>query len=353
MLSTARTPGFTLLVIGLLLTASVLLSRRPYYNWDMFPYMALVLEDDQVPFDSTHLRVFREARNSMPGDDFDAISARQPVLLRDAGAFQDILPYFRIKPGYIVTIRTLHAAGLPPLMATWLPSIVSFFLLGLALCLWACTLAPARAAALFTFVVAFSPPMISLARYSSPDMLCAMVSAVGLMGVLGTRLHFGLGLLLTAIALRPDAVLLFLPVLAALRWAGRVSWATTMAWFAGALLIILLAFQGTEVLTELTFAQLHWDDRAALYLASADSLIRSYTLPLVIVAVVLLFLRRGPGQPDMVSLMLYASLISIIMRFLLHPFVEDRFHLPAYLLILMAGWITVSTRLFQPVTGKS
>ncbi len=353
MLPSARTPGLTLLVIGLLLTVSVLLSRRPYYNWDMFPYMALVLEDNREPFDSTHLRVYREARRSMPDKDFEAISARQPELMRDATAFQDVLPYFRIKPGYIWTTRALHASGIPPLRATWLPSIVSFFLLGSALCLWAGRLAPSRVAALFTFVVAFSPPMISLARYSSPDMLCALLSALGLMGVLGTRLHLGLGLLVVAITVRPDSALLFFPVVSALGLARLLSWPTALAWLAGALMIILLLFQGTELLQELTFAHLHWGDRADLYLASVDSLINSYTVPLVIVAVVLLFLRRKQGQPEVVSLLLYASLISIVVRFLLHPYVEDRFHLPAYLVILMAGWTTVSARLFQPVTGKS
>ena len=107
-----------------------MLARKPYYNWDMFPYMAIALSDQSVPFSATHELVYSQAQSQMPAGDFKAVSERQILLKNDPQAFFAILKYFEIKPGYNLTVKLLHRLGLSVLSATYAPSIVGYFLIG-------------------------------------------------------------------------------------------------------------------------------------------------------------------------------------------------------------------------------
>lgn len=339
------------LLIGVILAASVMLAYRPYYNWDMFPYMALILEKPGTPFDSTHRETYRQARSQMPPQDFHAISARQPVLRDNAGAFQEILPYYRVKPGYTLLATGLAYVGIPTLMATWLPSILSYGLLCLALYYWSRSVSPPFAAALFTLVAGFSPPMIDLARYSSPDMLCALISLIGTIGVLGRR-TWGLPVMALSLTVRPDAVLVFLPMLAALRMAGHITTIRSALWAVGASAYLFLLFFDTGLIEEFAFFGLTISERLTLYqTALITTLPGTYVIPLTAVGVWVLWLRRKAARPDLLQLLVWAALISMVARLLLQPYAEDRFNLPGYLVILLAGWSTVSGRLFARGTA--
>jgi hypothetical protein len=341
---------YTMLVAGLLLVAAFVLARRPYYNWDMFPYMAIIMANPGEPFVQTHQRVFEEARSQMPKDDFEAITARQPELREDPAAFHDILRYHTIKPGYTAVAKLLYTLGIHPLAATWLPSVGSYFLLGILLYSWSRKHAPAPAAALFTFVIALAPPLIDLARYSSPDMLCTLISAAGLALILSDKASWGIGLLTTAILVRPDAVLLLIPVVVVHAVRKTLPPWQAGAWLAAGVALTIYLFGDSGVVGEFTFMDYSAGDRLALIRQGLLILAASYTLPMVIVAVVILLVRRSS---DLISLLVWAALLSIFVRYLLHPFIEDRFHLPAYLGILMATWQTISQRVFQLGASKS
>lgn len=339
-----------MLVAGLLLVAAIVLARRPYYNWDMFPYMAIIMANPGEPFVQTHQRVYAEAKSHMPRQDFEAISARQPELREDAAAFQDILRYHTIKPGYTGIAKLLYTLGIHPLAATWLPSIGSYFLLGLLLFWWSRRHAPASAAAMFTFVIALAPPLIDLARYSSPDMLCALVSAAGLVLILTDKTSWGVALMTTAILVRPDAVLLLVPVVFVVAWRRLLPYWQAGAWLAAGMILTVYLFGDLSVVGEYTFAAYNTGERLTLFRQGLPTMAASYTVPMIIAAFVILLYRRSW---DLISLLVWAALVSILIRYLLHPFIEDRFHLPAYLVILAATWQTMSERVFKPSVSKS
>lgn len=341
---------YTLLVAGILLAASLVLARRPYYNWDMFPYMAIIMASPEVPFAVTHQRVYREAQSHMPEYDYKAIAARQPELKEDPTAFEAILRYHTLKPGYTAVAGLLFYLGVNPLAATWLPSIISYFMLGLVLFSWSRKLAPVPAAALFTFVIVLAPPMIDLARYSSPDMLCALVFTAGFVLVLRNLTNWGVAVMTLSILVRPDAVLLTAPVVGVLAVRKQLPLIQAIAWLAGGILLSLYLVGDQRVIGEYLLDESSFNERLALYRQGLTNLGNSFVIPMVTVAVFTLLLRRST---DLVSLFLWGTLLSMIARYLLHPFVEDRFFLPAYLVILLLTWHTVSPRVFQPGASKS
>jgi Gpi18-like mannosyltransferase len=206
------------------------------------------------------------------------------------------------------------------------------------------------AAALFTFVIVLAPPLIDLARYSSPDMLCTLVFTAGFVLVLLDITTWGVAVMTLSILVRPDAVLLTAPLVGVLALRRQLPVGQAVAWLTIGLLpaLYLIGAQGVigeYLLTETTFSQ-----RIAHYQEGLSNLGNSYVVPMVLVAVFTLLVRRST---DHLSLFLWGALVSITGRYLLHPFMEDRFYLPAYLVILLVTWQTISPRVFRPGASKS
>ncbi len=335
-----------LAILAILLTVTVLVIRRPYYNWDMFPYMAIAIGHESVPFDSTHREVYRIARATLPPADFDAISTRQPDLMSDAAAFEGILKYYTIKPGYNLVVAGLCSLGINPVTATALPSAVSYFLLGCLLLFWTLHTGPAGPAGLFTLVIALAPSLIDLARYSSPDMLCALISTAGIMLILAARPITGMTFLLAAVWIRPDAALLLAIATFALTMSSNLRWPAAAVFLLAAIGSILFLFKGSSLFSEYLLLESSANDRMSAYLEGMGSVFRSYTIPAIVLSAVLLQFRKALRKNDPGYWLVLAASATLFARYLLHPFVEDRFHLPAYSLILLISWDTLVGRLY-------
>ncbi|MEJ0055338.1 MAG: hypothetical protein WDN75_06600 [Bacteroidota bacterium] len=183
----------------ILLAVSAFIYRKPYYNWDMFPYMALAARNASIPFDSTHAHIYKDAALNMPPHDFEAISQREPVLRSSPREFESILKYFEIKPGYNFVVRSIHLSGLNLLASTYLPSVISYFLIGCLMLVWLQKIVPLPYSAVAALTIMASPFLITTARFSSPDMLCAIFSFAGLFIMLEYSVMIGLitGLIVT------------------------------------------------------------------------------------------------------------------------------------------------------------
>jgi hypothetical protein len=330
--------------ILILLTVSALLYKKPYYNWDMFPYMALAAQNSTTPFDSTHLQIYREAALNMPQHDFDAISQRQPELMKDPNAFKSILKYFEIKPAYNLAVRLIHSVGFNLVTATYLPSIISYFLIGCVTLLWMQKIVPSPFSVVASLAIMASPFLVTTSRYSSPDMLCAVVALLGLFIMLESSVMIGLIVSLIAITVRPDAVILYLFVIFAFQRTGRLSSATASTFRVLAVLITIFTLKGPDLLMEYLFTNTTQGNGSLIQnyidgLSNGLNSILDSQLPLfVLIAIVTLFLMKRSGihlTKDVWSLLILATIGTFIVRFFLHPDVEDRFFIACYLIIIL------------------
>ncbi len=316
--------------------------------------MAIASSNPSVPFDSTQREVYRIARAELPPQDFEAISSRQPELMKDATNFQGILKYFIIKPGYNAFVWVLYHLGANLVAATYLPSLFSYLTLGLLLFWWTLRTGPPMLAGLATVVIMLAPPMVDLARYSSPDMLCAMVSAIGLILVISSRNLPGLLVLLAAVLIRPDAFILLLLITPVLMLLGQIKWSTGLAISLLGGAIVLYLFGGTALFKEFLIPE--GASLGVAYGAGLGSVFHSYAYPAIGLGVITLYGRFRLGHyliRDQGSLLLLSAMTSILIRYLLHPVVEDRFLLPGYLLILLITWQTITEKLYpKPHAGN-
>ncbi len=342
--SSIVTPALLLGLLGI----SLLLARRPYYNWDMFPYVAIVIAQPGVPFDSTHREVYRAAKAELPIQDFQAISSRQPKLMEDPAAFQEILKYFTIKPGYTWLARGFYHLGAKPVMSTWLPSVISYFLVGVLVYFHARRHAPPMPSALFVMIIAPSPQFLDLARYSSPDMLCALVSTAGIILLLRSLTIPGLALLAVAVWIRPDSAIFLMLTVGLLWFMKQITWyqGTALVLVTVASLWLLLGNSGLineYLLLDYSLSE-HWD----AFRTGLGSLFKSLTLPMIALAVGTIYFRQSHAN-DLRTWLLAATIGTLLLRFLLHPFTEDRFNLPAYLVIFLIAWESMAQRYYGEV----
>lgn len=329
-----------IVIIAALLVMTIMtifLAKRPYYNWDMFPYMAMEAMKPGEPFAETHQKVYLHAQEKMLPDDFERISQRQPALMADPALFQDILRYFAIKPLYLGAVSAFHWIGVDLLDATYMPSIVSFFLFGVLFIFWATRKGPLLPAMVLTAFTLVNPLVIDMARYSSPDMMCTFFSLAGFIAITSGHFKSGLCLLFLTIFIRPDACLLMGAVTAALLWTKQISRTQAIVAITLSAVAVAFLFRGMSIKEYLVIG-----NEDLNFAAGFTSLIHSYTIPFVLAAGAGLYWLYRSGVAvfaDSPSLLLMAALGTIIMRFVLHPAIEDRFHAPAYLLVMMLLWL--------------
>jgi len=325
------------------------LYQRPYYNWDIFPYMALTASHSEESIDGLHARVYREASSEMPADDFTAVAARQPECQRDPNRFGSMLPYYQIKPGYLLMTRFFHSVGFSLVAATYMPSIISFFLITCLLGWWLHRILPNQFVYPITWVISLMPFLLMTARYSSPDMPCALLLMAGLyLSTTGPHLAGPL-LLLLAIPVRPDAVVFVIPILIALVLSHQIKPRQALLLGIAALTTTIWTLDGLSRVPEYFFTAQPWSanwtipEAFIVYLSGLrhglPSFINSSAMQFIFLAVVTLGIQLQQGNKILNNLwaqLTLASLISMLLRYGLHPWVEDRFLIPVYLTILIS-----------------
>ena len=317
--------------------------------------MALAIADPSVPFGKTHAEVYVAAAAQMPSKDFTAISQRQPLLMKQPEAFENILKYYEIKPGYVLIVKIFHFLGFNLVTSTYLPSVVSYFFIGCLLFVWLQKIFDVQFAALITLVVAASPFLIITARYSSPDMLCAAVSLAALFLISEVSVSFGVVLFVFAIPIRPDVVILYLLTILMLykskKFPAKNSWMLGVA----GIIVTLRSLGNILPLQEFFFTTPSYSSSwsAAEMLSGygqglwggLNSFVNSQTSVFIFLATITLYLRTKANYKittDFWSLLLIGILATIMVRFLLHPVIEDRFQITPYLIIIIALCKTIS-----------
>ncbi len=156
------------------------------------------------------------------------------------------------------------------------------------------------------------------------------------------------GLLVTglAITVRPDAVIVCLLFILALYLGRMASLRIALAVAAASLVLTLLVIGDLRLLREFLFTDadysLSWNtmEMRHHYLTSVrmglPTIWQTSALVFMTLGMTGLFLRRkNPRSGDLWSMLLVAAMASMIIRYLLHPVIEDRFMVTEYLLIIM------------------
>ncbi len=166
-----------ILFAGLLIFVCRYHYKHPRYNWDMLPYMAVVLGYDHT--EDVHRQIYSTAKKEIPQQAFhqltDSTNKYRWSVFQSAQIFTLQLPYYVVKPLYTGLAFIFYKSGIPLTKATVLPSLISFFFIGILFFYWLQKYLPVIVAMIAAAAIAVWGPIMAVAGLSSPDGVSALI----------------------------------------------------------------------------------------------------------------------------------------------------------------------------------
>ncbi|MFC0773518.1 hypothetical protein [Terrimonas alba] len=161
-----------------LLLIAIYAYRRPLYNWDMLGYIALVIQKTHKDVNEIHQKTYSSVKEVVPETNYTlqiAGNERRKRWAAYPNEFYSILPFYAIKPAYVELVNLAYKMGCSLPIATVLPSILAYILIGFLVFYWLAKYLKFLFAFLVSLFIMYSEPLISLARLSTPDALSALL----------------------------------------------------------------------------------------------------------------------------------------------------------------------------------
>ena len=182
---------FLLIYCAIILFVSIYSLKKPAYNWDILPYMGVILSYENIDVKTIHDSVYNIAKKQIPSAFYnrmiDPSNKYRNRVAQSPEAFHMQLPFYVVKPLYTGLSYLFYKAGAPLLIATIWPSVISYFLIGLLLFYWLQKYWPVIFAFAGSLFIMFSSPLLSGANLSSPDMLSALLLFAAIYAIIERR----------------------------------------------------------------------------------------------------------------------------------------------------------------------
>ena len=356
----AATTGGPLLIVAYALVSLILLGAgtfRPYYNWDLIPYIAAARSLQTTDSVSIHSYAYAEVAK-VPGTSMLASpppgldSPFRALMRNDVAAFTEHLDFYRVRIVYNGLIYLLASSGMSPVFATHFISALSLFFATWVLFF----ISHGRLATSSRYIIlpmALALGMIETARMSTPDGLaCLAILLCVYCFLAGSRAIYLLLPLLVAI--RSDLfilVVLFSLLLFLTRRYRRQLPALAVSLLCSTTLLIFLHgwfdYPGWRAIFYFTFI-----DRMALTTPAAfgpvdylRALLKGmwnallsppFLFTLALVGVAATTLRRYDRSTSDWLRLLVVSLLYIAVRLLTFPLPDPRFLVGPYVVVALA-----------------
>lgn len=354
--------------------------QNPVYTWDLVAYVGSVASLTLDGPDAIHARTFDLLEARLPEGAYAQLVSGSygQAMAASAEDFQSQLAMYQIRPLYIGLLALSGAAGLGPVDAGFLLSLIPALGLLMVGYRWLCSHVPAGYALVFIIVLAFASRLFDVSRAVLPDALSAFVVFTGAWLVLERQRGLAGGCLLLAasVLIRTNNILFVAPLLLYLavhRFRKQKSCHTPLIAL-GLSLAVYFALsrsfgQDWWRLFHHTFLGtiINQDEFSAAFSPGAytDVLVQrghallvgsfavySMLMPFLLLASVGFLAARGQDNDGLSRLqaVVLLCLINIVLYFLLFPLVQtwDRFFVPFYFLI---GIFAVRSAVYRTTSG--
>jgi hypothetical protein len=313
--------------------------------------------DGVKSFNIIHADVYETAQKNLPAKKYNnLINPKDKYRIKmaeDAAAFETQLPFFNIKPVYLIMIFIFFKLGTSLTYATLVPSLIAFFFMNLVAYFWCkkFSLSPAAFAIVLTLICIATIP---LATRSNPDGVACLFIMVGSFFFLEAKnLFLTVLFLVLAILTRPESII-FSFILYAIILAGK--WKRKIPVFISAiyiLILVLVYFIPLKIMSNPGWSTLFYH---AFVDNTANPLVKqTITIPLylqvirqnilnfkgiaafiflaVLCTQVFQFKTATTEKAFLYKIFFIVVLISAIIKFLIFPMGSLRFIIPPFLLM--------------------
>jgi hypothetical protein len=337
--------------------------KKPEYNWDMLAYMALVVKMGDKNINEIHSITYESAKENIPAEAYqrltDSSNAYRKKMKESPADFYQQLPFYIVKPLYVIFVYAFYKTGFSLPASTVLPSIVAYFLIGILLLYWLQKCLAVFYAATASLLVMLSPPVLAVARMSTPDCLSALLMFSAFYFIVEKPRFIAMFILLTAsVFARVDNIIVFSAILFLLVFANKKEFRISAARYIFMLLLLIVFYFcitstarnfGWNILYYPSF--LHYLNLSRgfhtsfsvreylklIYSAVVTGLYHSY-IAFFLLMVSLMFYKNGIihfSRLGFEKLFSVTIVIVIAIRFVLHPDISDRFYIAYYLMIII------------------
>jgi len=358
-----REYGFLFVYCLVIFCAAFAALKKPAYNWDMLPYMGVVLSyNNNAGIDAVHRQVYAAAKSQVPENFYqrmvDPSNAYRNGVAQSAETFRSQLPFYIVKPLYTRLAYWFYRMGANLTTATVWPSVIAYCLTGLLFfhsCkkYWSVGYACAG-----SILVMLSSPLITAAGLSTPDAVSGLLlfSAVYLLTETKSLAGACVVLLLSVFA-RLDNILPAAGILAAIFLTNKRNYkmpAGKMAFIAAMLLLVYFLVAGNaraygwsilyypafvkQLNTSYTAnASFNFSGYAGLVKAQLTSgLYFSFLSVFLFLTIYYLWnIPFSTKQLSLEQLLAVLFVLIIVLRFVLQPLINDRLYIPYYLSLII------------------
>ena len=345
--------------------AAAYAAKHPEYNWDMIPYTAAVVSFDTHDPAAIHAETYRLVRAEVPparmaelvGDPYKRGVADSPTALMQQ------LPFYRIRPAYILALRGLTLLGINAARATVLLSVFGYVALCMLIWLWLReTGAPEWLRLACALLLAVSQPLLHMAALDNSDAMSTVCVVFAFyLFVARHKPYAALGVFLASVLVRSDNMFLcvlfaglllwrqrqasarrwLLPAaaaLAAFSWVvlwhhavGNYGWRLTM--YHSFIAPLTLPAEGVPAMSTAQLAKMWVGGLASLRYSSLS-------LALLLCACAWALRPREASRRDGRDAVL-VLLAALLVHVAIFPNLEDRFFVAHYVVIALvgAGWL--------------
>lgn len=335
--------------------------KRPFYNWDMLPYTALILNMDHYSINEAHATAYKLANENMPDKNYQQLTDSSHVyrnnMLNDPEAFNRELPFYVIKPLYTGLSYLFYKSGISLPQATLVPCLIAYLLIGLILFHWLSLYLRLSIAFIVSLLIMISPPLMEVAKTASPDCLSTFFLLGSFYFIIEKpSLWPAFILMLLSVFTRLDNILTCLLILCVLafskKWYMKISFKkfllmTSLLIFCYLLVGLIARQYGWSIFFYNDFADRlhpiygskeHFSFGSYLRLMYEHILsgINHSSLPIFMALLALSFYKTFSFK-KMSFDQLFGLLIPLILliRFILYPAISDRFNVAFYLVIII------------------
>jgi len=200
--------GFFLLFLVFIFLLNI---STPSYNPDMIFYVGSSVSINEKDPNLIHDITYKIIQNNIPQKNYQELTEKNEylqIVFKNADAFNQQLPFYYVKPLYILLIYFLGFIGLNYVFATVLISAVSLSLVSFVIFLWVRKYISDFYGFFVTISIIACLSIIGLGRASVPDGLSLLVILISLFFYFERKnlLLFEI-LLVTSIFIRPDNII--------------------------------------------------------------------------------------------------------------------------------------------------
>lgn len=345
-INSARFFSSTVLYLAIAASLSVYLYRNSIVVIDALGYAATVALTDTSDIVKVHAEVYSEHLPAhVLGRDEDSPQA-QDMRNRASDPYfaARFLPYFAIKPLYVLTLAGIHKLGFSPIDSVRAGSALFYF--AIAAMIWV------YVRSWLGLIVLIVPEILTLGQTQDPDGMSCFLLLLGLWMVFFKQMDMGLLPLLLAIWVRPENSLLCILVILALVIQQRLDWKQ-------AAILIVLSVGSEVVINHYGYA---WNELYSHFLGGvpgtgAASTFSTYGLSLVrevntllhssVPLFGLLWLVCFPIVDEDMRWIMGITLVFSAVRFVLFPMYEPRYYGPFFITTSIAAVISIHNRRYQ------